>query len=137
MSKFTGIYHEYCYNCNEKFSSKELPVQCPNCTKQPPKTDLDDENRNEYTENCGEGIILSPKSKVFPPGTWQKLRQPNIGDAKEIYQNAKKRVKKITDKMGKICISPGEYGTFQNLGDDIFLEEKCFIISSHMESVDI
>jgi hypothetical protein len=57
---------------------------------------------------------------------WQKLRQPKENEAKQLYQNAKKRVKKITDKMEKICIAPGEYGTFQNWGDDIFIEEKCF-----------
>ena len=43
-----------------------------------------------------------------------------------MYQNAKIRVKRITDKMEKICIAPGEYGTFQNWGDDVFIEEKAF-----------
>ena len=43
-----------------------------------------------------------------------------------MYLNIKKRVKRITDKMEKICIAPGEYGTFKNWGEDIFLEEKCF-----------
>ena len=28
--------------------------------------------------------------------------------------------------MEKICIAPGEHGSFQNRGDDIFIEEKCF-----------
>ena len=52
--------------------------------------------------------------------------QPKESEAKEMYQNAKKRVKKISDKMEKICIAPGEFGNFQNWGDDIFIEEKCF-----------
>ena len=68
----------------------------------------------------------SPQIKVFPPGPWQKLMQPKESEAKEMYQNAKKRVKKISDKMEKICIAPGEFGNFQNWGEDIFIEEKCF-----------
>ena len=85
VSKLTGTYHDYCYNCKVKFSSKELPVQCPNCTKDKLEIDADDENIIEHTEKCSEGSISSPKSKVFPPGTWQKLRQPKDSDAKEMY----------------------------------------------------
>jgi hypothetical protein len=69
---------------------------------------------------------LSPKTKVIPPGTWQKLRQPKESEAKQMHLNAKGRVKNIKNKMEKICIAPGEYGEFQNWGDDIFIEEKCF-----------
>ena len=30
------------------------------------------------------------------------------------------------EKIAKISIAPGESGTFQNWGEDIYLEEKCF-----------
>ena len=30
------------------------------------------------------------------------------------------------NKMEKICVAPGEGGGFNNWGDDVFLEEKCF-----------
>ena len=30
------------------------------------------------------------------------------------------------EKLAKISVAPGEFGKFQNWGDDIYLEEKCF-----------
>ena len=68
----------------------------------------------------------SPKTKVMPPGTWQKLRQPKESESKQMHLNAKKRLQNIKNKMEKICIAPGEYGDFQNWGNDVFNKEKCF-----------
>ena len=85
VSKFTGVYHAICSNCKVMTSSQEFPVKCHSCAK------------DKY-EPEPEGS-MSPKSKVIPPGTWQKLRQPKESDAKEMYLNTKKRVKRITDKM--------------------------------------
>ena len=41
-----------------------------------------------------------------------------------VSEKAKK--KNIKDRMEKLVIAPGEKGSFQNWGEDIFLEEKCF-----------
>ena len=60
-----------------------------------------------------ENRPVGPSTKVLPPGKWQKLLQPKASDAKEMYETAKKRVKRITDKMEKICIAPGEYEKFK------------------------
>ena len=39
---------------------------------------------------------------------------------------AKKRVSNIKAKIEKISIAPGEFGKFQNWGEDLHIEEKCF-----------
>ena len=35
-------------------------------------------------------------------------------------------MKRILKKMQKISVAPGEFGSFKNWGDDIYLEEKIF-----------
>ena len=32
----------------------------------------------------------------------------------------------VSRKLEKISIAPGEFGKFENWGDDMFIEEKCF-----------
>ena len=39
---------------------------------------------------------------------------------------AKQQVNRIKKKMEKVSVAPGEFGSFKNWGDDIFLEEKIF-----------
>ena len=36
------------------------------------------------------------------------------------------QVKNVMDKMEKVVVAPGEFGSFQNWGKDVFLEEKAF-----------
>ena len=43
-----------------------------------------------------------------------------------VSETAKKKIKSVKDRMQKIVIAPGEKGSFQNWGEDIFLEEKAF-----------
>ena len=39
---------------------------------------------------------------------------------------AKRQAKSAVEKMEKICVAPGESGTFKNWNAELFLEEKCF-----------
>ena len=54
------------------------------------------------------------------------FNKPTQGQVKIISNIAKKRAQKITRKMETVCVAPGESGSFQNWGKEVFLEEKCF-----------
>ena len=51
---------------------------------------------------------------------------PSEEQSQTLSDEANKEVKNIMSKMEKMCVAPGEGGGFNNWGDDIFLEEKCF-----------
>ena len=40
--------------------------------------------------------------------------------------NTSEAIEKIKKKVEKICVAPGEKGTFKNWGEDAFIEEKAF-----------
>ena len=44
----------------------------------------------------------------------------------DIYVNQSETIETIKKKVQSICVAPGEKGTFQNWGEDAFLEEKAF-----------
>ena len=39
---------------------------------------------------------------------------------------SQQQVKRIKKNMSKLAVAPGEFGSFKNWGDDIYLEEKSF-----------
>ena len=51
---------------------------------------------------------------------------PTEGQAKILSNIASKRAEEITKKMETISVAPGESGSFQNWGKELFLEERCF-----------
>ena len=54
------------------------------------------------------------------------INNPSEEQAKILSNIANKRAEQITKKMETISVAPGEGGTFQNWGKDVFLEEQCF-----------
>ena len=76
---------------------------------------------HESTKSCP-----GPKRKQLTSQTVKMFKEPNDHDSSEVSRKAKRRVKKIKDRMEKIQIAPGEFGKFQNWGNDTWLEEKCF-----------
>jgi hypothetical protein len=50
----------------------------------------------------------------------------NEKQTESLYVRANQQVKRTMKKMEKIAVAPGEFGSFQNWGKDIFLEEKIF-----------
>ena len=47
-------------------------------------------------------------------------------DAEKISNLSKSNFNNTLNKVSKIPVAPGEKGKFQNWGEDVFLEEKCF-----------
>ena len=68
----------------------------------------------------------SPQRKKPITELLNKYLNPSGKENMNLSQTAKKKVQNIKDRMEKIVIAPGEKGIFQNWGEDIFLEEKCF-----------
>ena len=54
------------------------------------------------------------------------LIDPTEGQVKILSNIASKRAEEIKKKMETISVAPGEAGTFQNWGKEVFLEERCF-----------
>ena len=54
------------------------------------------------------------------------LLNPSEEQCETVSNKAKVQAKDILRKVEKMCVAPGESGLFQNWGDDVFLEEKCF-----------
>ena len=54
------------------------------------------------------------------------LLNPTSENDKEISVKAKQQVNRIKKRMAKVSVAPGEFGSFKNWGDDVFLEEKIF-----------
>ena len=59
-----------------------------------------------------------------------KITEANTESDEITVQNIAKASKahftKVIERIEKISVAPGEKGKFQNWGDDVFLEEKCF-----------
>jgi dTDP-4-dehydrorhamnose reductase len=55
-----------------------------------------------------------------------ELSNPNEEQTILLSSKANKQVKRTMKKMEKIAVAPGEFGSFKNRGEDIFLEEKIF-----------
>ena len=60
---------------------------------------------------------------------------PSEEQSDMLSNSAEKQARRITEKMEKICVAPGESGKFQNWKKDVFLEEKCFPENSLMGQV--
>ena len=54
------------------------------------------------------------------------IRSPNDHQTESLFRKVKKQVNQTKRKMEKIAVAPGEFGSFKNWGDDIYLEEKMF-----------
>ena len=51
---------------------------------------------------------------------------PSEDQSKLIAERSARQANNIMKKMEKLSVAPGEDGTFNNWGEDVFLEEKCF-----------
>jgi hypothetical protein len=54
------------------------------------------------------------------------FKELDESNAERLAQSSTKQMKNTTEKIKKNPVAPGEFGVFQNWGEDIFLEEKCF-----------
>ena len=62
------------------------------------------------------------------------MKNPNIGllnvtiaeENETKFASVYEKARNESSKMEKTAVAPGEKGKFQNWGEDIFLEEKCF-----------
>ena len=51
---------------------------------------------------------------------------PSKKDSIKLAKIGQRQSHQISKRMEKLCVAPGEMGSFMNWGDDIFLEEKTF-----------
>ena len=51
---------------------------------------------------------------------------PSDEETSFVSEKAKHQAAKIKERVKKISVAPGEYGKFQNWGNDVFLEERAF-----------
>ena len=54
-----------------------------------------------------------------------------------VTEEAKKQAAKVDEQVKKISVAPGELGSFQNWGKDVFLRSVHFLKSFPMEQGDI
>ena len=83
--------------------------------------------QTDVIENIEEGSqnVQSPSVSLLDEIPY--LVEPSTEqDLSEIATESIQIAKKASKMMEKICVAPGETGTFKNWGQDIFLEEKCF-----------
>ena len=113
--------------------SKKIPIDDEN------DFEIDEENITEeqFLEENGEidpieesllEISASHKSNIKDElnDHLDCLIDPTEGQVKILSNIASKRAEEIKKKMETISVAPGEAGTFQNWGKEVFLEERCF-----------
>ena len=101
--------------CSQCQSTSLLPTAyvCKSCM---------DSKSSKYTENYAK----SPIKKYIKVKRLRMFKEPSLLDSHAVAKEAEERIKNIIQKMEKIQIAPGEFGSFKNWGEDVFLEEKCF-----------
>ena len=84
---------------------------------------LDESDIEEYlpTISASEDFISDKKMKDIGI-----ISDPSEEQSKDLAIKSSNHAHIVSKKAEKICVAPGEYGSFQNWGQDIFLEEKCF-----------
>jgi hypothetical protein len=78
------------------------------------------------SSKCTENDPKSPIKKSVKDKRLRMFKEPSILDSHVVAKEAEGRITNIIQKMEKIQIAPGEFGSFKNWGEDVFLEEKCF-----------
>ena len=53
----------------------------------------------------------------------------SVSESRELFDARHSKANPKMTKIPKFAIAPGEKGKFQNWGEDLYLEEKCFLIS--------
>ena len=76
------------------------------------------------------GLWSSVLRRPRPPSFVERLASDNSESETDndgyIASTASIKIIQTIKLVEKICIAPGEKGSFQNWGEDAFLEEKCF-----------
>ena len=86
--------------------------------------DIKDKEQNQAIDDVEESKPIDIEDEILNDLT--SLSNPDEFQTEKIADISSKQAKRIFNKMEKVAVAPGEFGSFKNWGEDIFLEEKCF-----------
>ena len=96
----------------------------------PDKVDINDEINLEEIDEFQEDIDMENTNETHHPSQFTEVKDEICEEMEESIANVSKHSKEIfsetLSRIEKISVAPGEKGKFQNWGEDVFLEEKCF-----------